>query len=347
MSSIILQPFERPPLGRLQSRIAMAAMTRGFCGPGHTATPAMAEYYAKRAAAGVGLVLTEGTVIHSTADGYVNVPHIETREQSDSWRQVVDAVHAAGGRIFCQLWHCGRISHEDFTGGVAPLSSTDIAAEGMNRQNNKPFGTPRAMTGADFGIVQEQFLNAADNALRAGFDGVQLHLGHGYLIDQFFDARINRRTDKYGGSVANRCRFGVELTEKVIARIGAEKTMVRISPSREMGGLYDWPDLDEMVPYVLGEFDRVGLRLLDISCANADYYRTSGRVIRMARGVWPHVLIGGASLTLAQGEEEVAAGMLDMVTWGRQLIANPDLPVRFRDGLPLAEFDRAMLAALD
>jgi N-ethylmaleimide reductase len=245
------------------------------------------------------------------------------------------------------LWHCGRISHEDFTGGVPPLSSTAVAADGINRQNNKPYGTPRAMVAADFQVVRQQFVKSAKNAMEAGFDGVQLHLGHGYLVDQFFDARINDRTDEYGGSIENRCRFGVEITAEVVAAIGAEKVMARISPSREMGGLYDWPDLDEMVPLLLAEFDRVGLRMLDISCANADYFRTSGRVVRMARQSWPHFLIGGTSLTLQQAEEEVSAGLLDMVTWGRLLIANPDLPRRFCQGLELAEFDRAMLGALD
>lgn len=325
----------------------MAAMTRGFCGPNHTATAAMANYYGKRAESEVGLILTEGTVIHSTADGYNNVPHIETDEQTDSWRQVVERVRSCGGKIFCQLWHCGRISHEDYTGGVPPLSSTAVAADGINRQNNKPYGTPRAMIAADFQIVRDQFVKAARNAMKAGFDGVQLHLGHGYLVDQFFDARINNRTDEYGGSIENRCRFGIGITADVVAAIGADKVMARISPSREMGGIYDWPDLEEMVSSLLAEFDRVGLRMLDISCANADYFKTSGRVIRMARKSWSHFLIGGASLTLQQAEDEVTAGWLDMVTWGRQLIANPDLPRRFCNGLKLAEFDRAMLGTLD
>ena len=346
MTPTLLQPFDSPALGRMSSRIAMAAMTRGFCGPNHTATAAMADYYGKRAESGVGLVLTEGTVIHSSADGYNNVPHIETAEQTDSWRQVVARVQAGGGKIFCQLWHCGRISHEDFTGGVPPLSSTAVAADGINRQNNKPYGTPRAMVAADFEAVRQQFVKAAGNAMEAGFDGVQLHLGHGYLIDQFFDVRINDRTDEYGGSIENRCRFGIEITADVVAALGADKVMARISPSREMGGLYDWPDLEEMVPSLLAEFDRVGLRMLDISCANADYFKTSGRVIRMARPSWPHFLIGGASLTLQRAEDEVSAGLLDMVTWGRLLIANPDLPRRFSQGLELAEFDRSMLGTL-
>ena len=343
---MLLEPFEHPTLGAVQSRIAMAAMTRGSCGPNHTATAAMAEYYALRARNGVGVLLTEGTIIHPSGDGYKNVPHIETDEQVRSWTQVVDCVHAAGGKILCQLWHCGRISHPDFTGGLAPLSSTARAAEGVNRQNDKPYGTPRPMTREDITVVGDQFVQAARNAFAAGFDGVQLHHGHGYLADQFFDARINDRTDEYGGSVANRCRFGLEMTERVIAAVGAERVMVRISPSREMGGLYDWPDLEAMLDHLLGKFNSIGLRMLDISCANADYFKTSGRVIRMARTIWPHFLIGGASLTAEQAEAELQAGLIDMVTWGRALIANPDLVGRFRTGQSPVPFDREMLSRL-
>jgi N-ethylmaleimide reductase len=343
---MLLERYSHPALGQVQSRIAMAAMTRGFCGADHTATPQMADYYAKRARAGVGLILTEGTIIHRSGDGYNNVPHIETAEQAESWRQVTSAVHAEGGKIFCQLWHCGRISHADYTGGAPPLSSTNRAAEGINRQNNQSFGIPRAMTHDDIQEVVSQFVAAAHNAMAAGFDGVELHGGHGYLIDQFFDARINDRSDEFGGSVENRCRFGLEVMREVVAAIGGSAVMVRLSPSREMGGLYDWPDLHAMVEYLIPAAHGTGLQMLDISCANADYYKTSGRVIRLIRRSWPGLLIGGASLSQQQAESELNDGLLDMVTWGRALIANPDLPVRFRSATPIVEFTRDMLSSL-
>jgi len=343
---MLLEEYIHPAFGRLQSRIVMAAMTRGFCGADHTATPQIADYYARRARAGVGLILTEGTIIHRSGDGYNNVPHIETAEQTESWRQVTAAVHAQGGKIFCQLWHCGRISHADYTGGAPPLSSTNRAAEGINRQNNKPFGTPKGMTRAEIRDVVSQFAAAARNAKAAGFDGVEVHGGHGYLIDQFFDARINDRSDEFGGSVENRCRFGLEVVEAVIAAIGGSAVMVRLSPSREMGGLYDWPDLHAMLDYLIPAARGIGLQMLDVSCANADYYKTSGRIIRLIRKAWPGLLIGGASLSQQQAESELNDGLLDMVTWGRALIANPDLPVRFRAATPIAEFTRDMLSSL-
>ncbi|HSV28598.1 MAG TPA: alkene reductase [Candidatus Omnitrophota bacterium] len=341
----LVTPADVPVLGPVQSRVAMAAMTRGFA-PDHLANPAMADYYRRRAADGVGLILTEGVVIHHSADGYNNVPHIETDAQAESWKPVVRAVQAAGARIFCQLWHCGRISHADYCGGQPPVSSTNRAAEGINRQNDKPFGTPRALDTDEMPVVYAQYLDAARRALAAGFDGVQLHFGHGYLVDQFFDARVNDRTDRYGGSVENRCRFAVECLEAVLKEVPADKVMVRISPSREMGGLYDWPDMESMLDHLLPAFARLGLKMLDVSCAAADYYKTSGRVIRMVRPKWQGLLIGGASLTPAQGEAELAEGLVDMVTWGRALIANPDFIAKVKAGQELAAFDRAMLAEL-
>jgi N-ethylmaleimide reductase len=335
-----------PVLGPVQSRTVMAAMTRSFA-PDHLANAAMARYYARRAEGGVGLILTEGTIVHPSGDGYRDVPHIATDPQAESWRPVVAAVQAAGGRIFSQLWHCGRISHPDFTGGVAPVSSTARAAEGINRQNDKPFGQPRALDAREMPDIYEMFAAAARRALAVGFDGVQLHMGHGYLVDQFFDARVNDRTDAYGGSVEGRCRFALELLDHVLAAVPAAKVMVRISPSREMGGLYDWPDLEAMIAYLIPQFAARGLRMLDVSCAGSDYSATAARVVRLVRPLWSGLLIGGASLGTTQAEAEHAAGLLDMVTWGRALIANPDLVRRLRDGDEPVAFDRSMLSSLD
>lgn len=345
MSAKLLVPYINFGL-ETKNRIAMSAMTRGFADAEHKATEQMREYYQKRAAGGAGLILTEGIVIDITGDGYNNVPHMANSEQSRSWKSVTDAVHTHGTKIFCQLWHCGRISHSDYTGGKPPVSSTNIAAEGLNRQNNKSFGQPVALDERGIHEVHDFYLRAAQLSLDAGFDGIQLHLGHGYLADQFFDARINDRTDKYGGSVQNRCRFALELVEKVLSKFPGEKVMIRISPSREMGSLYEWPDLDQMLDYLIPAFWSLGVRLLDISCARADYYKTSGKIIRRVRPTWKGCLIGGASLTADQAEAEVAEGLLDMVTWGRTFIANPDLAERIRLRTPWLPFDAAMLGSL-
>ena len=343
---MLLQPFDAGPLGRLKNRVVMSAMTRGFAAPGHLATADMAAYYGRRAEDGVGLILTEGVIVHPRGDGYNTVPHIQTRQQADSWKPVLQRVQAVGTRMVCQLWHCGRISHEDYTGGLPPLSSTAVQAAGVNRQNNKPFGVPVALDAQGIQEVYGQFAQAAALALGAGFDAVQLHCGHGYLCDQFLDARVNDRTDRYGGSVENRCRFALELVERTVREVGADRVMVRMSPSRMMNGLYDWPDLDAMLAHVIAALDALGITMLDISCANADYYQTSGRVIRQIRAAWPHLLLGGASLTQQQAEDELAAGWVDAVTWGRRWIANPDLVSRMSRGESLADFDVAMTKTL-
>jgi len=343
---MLLEPCNLPPLGALNSRVAMAAMTRGFAASGHLATGDIAAYYGRRAEDGVGLILTEGTIIDLSGDGYNNVPHIETTEQAASWKPVIDRVQVAGGKIYSQLWHCGRISHSDYTGGVPPVSSTDVAAEGHNRQNDKPFGEPHALTAYEMPAIHAMFRKAARNAIDAGFDGVQLHMGHGYLIDQFLDSRVNDRTDTFGGSVQNRCRLALECLEQVIVEVGAEKTMVRISPSRNMGGIYDWPDLDEMLKYLIPAFDDAGLRALDISCAASDYFQTSGRIVRMIRADWPHVLIGGASLSKEQAEAELRDGWLDIVTWGRHILGNQNFVTRLRENRAIEMFESEMLSEL-
>lgn len=343
---MLLDSCDLSPIGQMNSRVVMAAMTRNFA-PGHLANDAIADYYGKRAEDGVGLILTEGTVIHSTADGYRDVPHIETMAQAESWAPTLDRVHAAGGKIFSQLWHCGRISHSDFTGGVPPVSSTNEAAAGHNRQNDKPFGEPRALETDEMATIYAQYVTAAKNALAVGFDGVQLHMGHGYLVDQFFDARVNDRTDKYGGSVENRCRFGLEMVEEVLGAVDPNRVMIRISPSRFMGEIYNWPDMDEMVDYLIPALKGLGLKMLDISCANADYTQTSQPVIHRVRDMWDGLMIGGASLTKDAAEAEIEGGHLDMVTFGRALIANPDLVSRFKSGADLAPFDFSLLGTLD
>jgi 2,4-dienoyl-CoA reductase-like NADH-dependent reductase (Old Yellow Enzyme family) len=342
----LLDPLDRPDFLALRNRTVMSAMSRGFADEGHRATPDIRDYYKRRADGGVGLILTEGTVIHKSGDGWNNAPYIQTDEQAESWRSVIDAVHEGGAKIACQLWHTGRISHSDYTGD-APVSSTSRAAAGTNRQNGKPYGEPRALDAAEMPTVYGYYTDAAKRALAAGFDAVELHLGHGYLADQFLDARVNDRTDDYGGSVENRCRFALELVREMLAVCPADRVIARISPSRFMGEIYDWPDLDEMLAYFIPALQTLGLKALDISCANSDYFQTAGRIVRQVRPMWDGVLIAGASLTVEQAEAEVEAGLLDAVTWGRAFLANPDLVRRiesFEAWTPFEDSHRAVLA---
>ena len=342
----LMQPIDRTDFIGVRNRTVMSAMSRGFAADGHFATPAMAEYYRKRAAGGAGLILTEGTLVHQSGDGWNNAPYIASDAHAESWRPVVDAVHDAGGAIACQLWHTGRITHSDYT-VVQPVSSTNVAAAGTNRQNGKPYGDPRALAPDEMPSIYGYFADAARRAIEiAGFDAVELHVGHGYLADQFLDARVNDRTDSYGGSVENRCRFALELIEAVLKAVPAKHVIARISPSRFMGGLYDWPDLEEMLAYFIPALHERGLVALDISCANANYFDTAGRIVRMVRPMWNGVLIGGASLSAEQAQGEIEAGLLDLVTWGRAFIANPDLVAKIESGAAWVPFEDAMRETL-
>lgn len=340
-----LEPFGKEGL-HLKNRLVMTAMTRSFADGKHSPTDEMRAYYERRAAHDIGLILTEGTIVHPSGDGYPNVPYMYADEHVAHWKKVVDAVHVHGAKMFCQLWHCGRISHPDYLNGALPVSSSAIAAEGNHSKLKKPFVAPRALETEEIPEIIEMFVHATHRALRAGFDGVEIHAGHGYLFDQFFDSRINHRTDHYGGSIENRCRFALMTVERVLEIAGPTRTSVRISPSREMNGLYEWPDLEAMLDYVIPELDTMGLRILDVSSARSDYLQTSGRMVRLIRPRWVHILMAGASLSPEQADEEVKNGFIDLVTCGRHILANPDYIQKITRGEKLTPYDNEMLKSL-
>lgn len=343
---MLLEKINVEPFGLLKNRSVMSAMTRNFS-PDHKATQKTVKYYQKRAKGGAAIILTEGIIVHPSGDGYVDVPHISNIEQAESWLPVINSVHNEATKIVCQLWHCGRISHSDFTGGIPPVSSTSLKAAGVNRQNGKEFGEPRALRVDEFHEIYDMFAASAKLAIAVGFDAVQLHFGHGYLIDQFLDAKVNDRNDLYGGSVVNRCRFAIELLERVVAEIPANKIIVRISPSRFMGGVYNWDDIDEMLEHLLNSFWKLGVRCIDISCANANYFETSGPVIKKARQLWDGTIMGGASLSFDEANNEITNKQLDLVTWGRAFIANPNLIELFSNGSNITQFNYDFLKSLD
>jgi 2,4-dienoyl-CoA reductase-like NADH-dependent reductase (Old Yellow Enzyme family) len=343
--SKLFEPLKSDSFIALRNRVVMSAMSRSFADSDHCPTEAVERYYEKRAEGGAGLILTEGTIIHPSGDGWANAPYIAEAKHVKAWRGVVDAVHAHGAAIACQLWHMGRISHEDFTGD-APVSSTAQAAAGMNRQNNKPYGQPRALSADEMPTVYGYFVDAGRRAMDAGFDAIELHLGHGYLPDQFLDGNVNDRSDRYGGSVENRCRFVLELVEAVTKAVPGKKVIGRISPSRFMGGVYEWPDLDQMIAFLIPALDQLGLGALDVSCANSDYFQTSGRMVKKIRPQFSGVILAGASLSAEEAEAEVESGAVDCVTWGRAFIANPDLANRIRAGAEQVPFDDSMRATL-
>ncbi|MFH7599945.1 alkene reductase [Streptomyces racemochromogenes] len=317
---------------RLAHRIAMAPMTRSRAAAGGVPTELTAEYYAQRASA--GLVITEGIQPSVVGQGYPFTPGLHSAEQVAGWRRVTEAVHAAGGRIFAQLMHTGRIGHPSLLPeGLVPVGASPVAAKGQVFTADGPqdFVTPRELTAAEVRQTVADYATAARNAVEAGFDGVELHGANGYLIHQFLAPGSNLRTDAWGGTVENRIRFAVETVEAVAAEIGADRTALRVSPGNPFNDI-DEPDPRPTYEALVKHLDRLGLAYLHIMEPAGTRETTlalrgqfSGRLILnpATEGPTDH-----RALTL------IDQGVADVIAFGSLFIANPDLPARLRAGGP-------------
>lgn len=335
----------------LPNRIVMPPMTRSRAASGNVPTALMAEYYAQRACA--GLIVTEGTQISQQGQGYAWTPGIHSAEQVLGWRGVTDAVHAAGGRIFAQLWHVGRVSHVSMQpDGAAPVSSSPLVAEGVkvfiDPEGQGPqagvggmvqHSAPRALSEAEIAQVVQDFATAARHALDAGFDGVELHGANGYLINQFIDSQANTRTDGYGGPLFNRLRFLREVTQAVVTVVGRERVGVRLAPLTTLqGAVDDTPQATYLgVAKVL---DDIGVAYIHIAEADWEDAPDMPAAFKEAlRLVYGGTLIYAGKYTAERAEAALRNGWADLIGFGRPFVANPDLPQRLRQGLPLNEPD--------
>ncbi len=309
----------------LPNRIIMAPLTRCRASAGRVPNGLMREYYVQRASA--GLILSEATAVDPMGVGYPDTPGIWSEAQVAGWAQITAGVRAAGGRMFLQLWHVGRVSDPSYLGGALPVAPSAIAAKGNVSliRPAKAFVTPRALERAEIAGVVEAFRRGAENAKRAGFDGVEIHGANGYLLDQFLQSSTNRRTDDYGGSVENRARFALEVTDAVVGVWGADRVGYHLAP-RGMGDA----DLAGTFGYLATE---LGRRKLAFLCAREGLAepRLGPALKRAFGGVW----VANDGFTAAQAAAELAAGNADAVAWGKLFIANPDLPRRFREGAAL------------
>ncbi|RZT39268.1 alkene reductase [Cupriavidus agavae] len=346
----LFQPYAFGSL-QLPNRIVMPPMTRSRSSqPGDVPNALMAEYYAQRA--GAGLIVSEGTWISPLGKGYAWTPGICTPEQVAGWRKVTDAVHAAGGRIFAQLWHVGRLSHVSLLGGQAPVSSSAIQATGVNvfvaDNDGKPgfvqASMPRALAVPEIQEIVGQFRQAARNAMEAGFDGVELHAANGYLVNQFIDSGANDRTDQYGGSVENRLRFLGEVANALVEGTGSkDRVGIRLAPLTTLNGCVD---ADPETTYtaaakLLGE---IGVGYIHI--AEADWEDAPDMPMafkQRLRAVYPGTLIYAGKYTAARAEAALSEGWADLIAFGRPFVANPDLPERLRTGAMLNPTDRDTL----
>jgi N-ethylmaleimide reductase len=344
--STLFSPVKIGPY-QLSHRVVMAPLTRMRSDPGDFPSDLMVEYYSQRASKG-GLIISEATPVSIRGYGYAGAPGIYSDRQIEGWRRVTDAVHTKGGRIFLQLWHVGRQSHTDLQpNGEPPVAPSAIAAEGYayTSQGEVPFSMPRALALEEIPGIIEEFRAGAERALRAGFDGVEIHGANGYLPDQFLQDGTNKRTDEYGGPIENRARFLLEIAQAAISVWGADRVGVRITPSGTYGSMSD-SNPAATFGYVVTKLDQLGIAYLHVVEP-----RIKG-IEEIAKGQAPiaaqhlrqkfsRTLIAAGGFTGESAAAVVAAGDADLVAFGRHFISNPDLPERLRRNLPLTRYDRS------
>ncbi len=335
MPTALFQPYT---LGAtpLANRIVMAPMTRNRAGAGDVPTALIADYYTQRASA--GLIITEASQISPQGKGYPGTPGIYNAEQVAGWRLVTEAVHKAGGRIFLQLWHVGRISHSSLqVGGAAPVAPSAIKPEGkaMTAAGFVPFETPRALELAEIPGIVEDYRRAAVNALEAGFDGVEIHAANGYLLDQFLRDGTNHRTDAYGGSIENRARLTLEVAEVVAKVWGANRVGIRLSPINPFNDIKD-SNPTATFRFIATELGKRGLAYLHVYQAGTDPFDWDD--LKAAFG-GPFIVNG--DYDRARSDAALAEGHADLVAIGKPFISNPDLVDRLKHGYPLTPFEPA------
>ncbi|WP_424892775.1 alkene reductase [Streptomyces sp. XH2] len=332
----LFSPFRLGPL-HLPNRLVMAPLTRNRAGADGVPLPIMATHYAQRASA--GLIIAEGTTPNAVGQTYANIPAIHRPEHVTGWRRVTDAVGAAGGRMFLQLQHGGRVGHPD-NSGLVPVAPSPLALPETihTPAGRRPSAVPREMTAGDIRSTVADFAQAARNAVEAGFAGVEVHAANGMLLHQFMAQNTNRRTDAYGGSVAGRVRFAAETVRAVADAIGPERVGLRISPANTVNGI-DEGDTHRIYPALLDAVADLGLAYLHVLFADPDQ-----ALYRRIRGDWSGVLMANPDLRRfpglpadggrSAGERLLASGA-DLISLGRGFISNPDLVERLRAGAPL------------
>src|SRR5476651_264795 len=347
-SSVKVGPYE------LSHRVVLAPLTRlRSVQPSDAASDMMAVHYGQRASQG-GLLIAEGTAVSQSGRSYLGAPAIYTEEQVAGWRKVTEAVHAKGGRIFVQLFHGGRQSHVFMTGGtdpVAPSVVPEFQSVALTNEGFVPVSPHRELAIDEIAAIVEDFRHAAKMALKAGFDGVELHGANGYLPDQFLQDGSNKRTDRYGGSIKNRCRFLLEVVEALVSVWDADRVAVRIAPSGTWNGMSD-SDPQALFAHLALQLDRFGLAYLHIVEP-----RVKGSVVleekqapvaaHRLRKLFKGTIMAAGGFDPVSAEAIIKSGDADLVSFGRYFISNPDLPLRIQRGVPLSPYDRDTFYTFD
>jgi len=340
MKHLLFEPFNMAGLS-LKNRVAMAPLTRSRAANGQNkANELIALYYRQRASA--GLIITEGSQISRTAVGYHHTPGIYSNAQIEGWKLTTDAVHQEGGKIFIQLWHVGRVSHPDYLDGELPLAPSAINPEIVVRTptGKKKSVTPKEMTNLEIQQVISDFAQAADNAVKAGFDGVEIHASNGYLLHQFFAPVSNTRTDQYGGSIENRSRILFEVLDAMKARIPLNRVGIRLNPSaHNVQGMQITEETIPTFDYLVNGLNNVPLAYLHLSEPFTDVSlipHSEPHIAQHFRPIYHGTLIINKGFTAKSAMHILDDGLADMVAFGVPFISNPDLVYRMQNELPLA-----------
>jgi 2,4-dienoyl-CoA reductase-like NADH-dependent reductase (Old Yellow Enzyme family) len=325
------------------NRIFMAPLTRGRATREHVPTELMKDYYVQRA--GAGLIITEATGMSRQGLGWPYAPGIWTMEQMEAWKPITEAVHEAGGRIFCQLWHMGRVVHSSFLDGEKPVSASATRAphKAHTYDGRQPYDEARALELHEIPELLDDYARAAGYAIAAGFDGVQLHAANGYLIDQFLRDGSNHRDDDYGGSIENRIRLLRQATHAIADIVGPERTAVRLSPNGDSQGVND-SNPEPLFVAAAEALAEIGIAFLELREPSSDGTFGKGEVAPIApaiRKVFAAPLVLNSDYRLERAEAALAEGVADAITFGRPFISNPDLVDRFARGAELAPDDMA------
>ena len=323
----------------LKNRIVMAPMTR--CRAiGNIPNQLMAEYYKQRS--GAGLIITEGTSPSPNGLGYARIPGVFNKEQVEGWKLTTTAVHSMGAKIFIQFMHSGRISHPlNMPEGSQILAPSAVKAAGQmwtDAEMLQDFVIPKEMTPANLINTKEEYVTAAKNAIEAGFDGVELHGANGYLLEQFLSPISNIRTDNYGGSIVNRCRFVLEVATEVAQTIGKDKTAIRLSPFGVASDMPHYPEITATYDYLSTELDKIGfayIHLVDHSAMGAP--KVPVEIKKLIRNNFKNTIILGGGYDKERAENDIESGLADLIAFGRPFINNPDLVERFKNNYPLSD----------
>lgn len=317
----------------LDNRIVMAPMTRGFAdNETGEVNYLVADYYGKRARYGTGLIITEGIAINELAKGTYGIPGIFTHCQTLSWQKVTREVHQYKTKIFAQLWHVGRVSHQEILRGNTPVAPSPIGARGKVHRLRQPFQTPKALTNMEVYQIIDDYRDAARNAMEAGFDGVEIHAAHGYLIDQFISEKTNDRQDEFGGSLRNRLRFLDLIIKEVKKVVPKNRISIRVSEKKDDDKDYVWEYPEEMVCAITGILAKHQLKMLHPSVENyGDILQNDPRSLHaLFRQYWSETLIAVGNIETDKSSNIIEENQADLIAFGQLFISNPDLVVRLK-----------------